>query len=104
MAKLNIERMTLPQLVSLHDEITSAIHAARARERMEVKRQMAELAKAHGFKLDDLVGGRRSIKSIGAARYANPDDPSDTWTGKGRKPNWLLARLKKGAKIEEFEI
>ena len=36
--------------------------------------------------------------------YANPDDSSDTWTGRGRKPNWLVARVKKGAKLSEFEI
>jgi hypothetical protein len=29
---------------------------------------------------------------------------ADTWTGRGRKPNWLLARLKKGAKLSDFEI
>ena len=35
---------------------------------------------------------------------ANPDDPAQTWTGRGRKPNWLVARLKKGAKVENFAI
>jgi DNA-binding protein H-NS len=36
--------------------------------------------------------------------YEHPDDKSDTWTGRGRKPNWVIARLKKGAKLSDFEI
>jgi DNA-binding protein H-NS len=39
-----------------------------------------------------------------AERYANPDDPLQSWPGRGRKLTWLLAKLKKGAKQEDFEI
>ena len=39
-----------------------------------------------------------------AIKYANPDDHSQTWTGRGRRPFWLLARLKKGASLEDFAI
>jgi DNA-binding protein H-NS len=66
---------------------------------------MAELAETSGFSLSDLFGDVRTEKKpVGLAKYANPDDSSDTWTGRGRKPNWLVARLKKGAKLAEFEI
>jgi DNA-binding protein H-NS len=46
--------------------------------------------------------GRKKIKSY--PKYANPEDRSQTWTGRGRKPNWLVARLKKGANLEDFAI
>ena len=29
---------------------------------------------------------------------------SDTWTGRGRKPNWLVDAVKKGAKLDSFKI
>ena len=48
--------------------------------------------------------GNGRKKSVSIAKYANPDDKTDTWTGRGRKPNWLLARLKKGAKLSDFAI
>ena len=70
-----------------------------------MKQKMAELAETHGFSVGELFGGRRSgQKSASVARYANPEDSFDTWTGRGRKPNWLVARLKKGARLSDFTI
>jgi DNA-binding protein H-NS len=56
------------------------------------------VAELYGF----TTRGRGRSKS--AAKYANPENKSETWTGRGRKPNWLVARLKKGAKLEDFAI
>ena len=41
---------------------------------------------------------------LGAAKFRNPKDASQTWTGRGRKPNWLVEALKKGAKMDTFAI
>jgi DNA-binding protein H-NS len=32
----------------------------------------------------------------------NPEDPTQTWTGQGRKPNWMVAKIEKGATLEQF--
>lgn len=105
---VNVDKMSLKELVELEAKVSKAIAAARDRERVELKRKVAELAETHGFSVNELFGaartGRGKVKSVGIARYANPDDSSDTWTGRGRKPNWLLERLKKGAKLEDFAI
>ncbi len=103
MARPNLEKMSLKQLLELEAQVQSAIASVRERERGEVKKAMAELAEKHGFKLQELMGGRGKGK-ITAPKYANPEDPSQTWTGRGRKPNWLVAKLKKGAKTEDFAI
>jgi DNA-binding protein H-NS len=34
----------------------------------------------------------------------NPDNKSETWTGRVRQPRWLAAKLGKGAKLEQFKI
>jgi DNA-binding protein H-NS len=34
----------------------------------------------------------------------NPDNPGETWSGRGRKPKWLVAKLDKGKKITDFAI
>ena len=60
--------------------------------------------RAAGFKIGDLFGGRGGKGRKVAAKYVNPDDPSETWTGRGRKPRWLSAKLKEGDRIEKFLI
>ena len=38
-------------------------------------------------------------------KYRNPEKPEETWAGRGRKPFWLAAQLKKrGVTIKDFAI
>ena len=108
MAALNVEKLSLKELIALEAKLAAAIATARQKERAEIKSKVAELAESHGFSVSELFGGlgrgNGRKKSVSIAKYANPDDKTDTWTGRGRKPNWLLARLKKGAKLSDFEI
>ena len=108
MAALNFEKLSLKELIALEAKLAAAIATARQKERAEIKSKVAELAERHGFSVSELFGGlgrgNGRKKSVSIAKYANPDDKTDTWTGRGRKPNWLLARLKKGAKLSDFEI
>lgn len=102
------DKMSLKELVELEGKIQKAIAAARDKERAELRKKMAEMASDHGFSVTDLFGGGRGAKgakkTVGVAKYANPDNRGDTWTGRGRKPNWVLERLKKGGKLADFEI
>ncbi len=107
---INIDKLSLKELVDLEAKVQKAIAAARDRDRVELKKKMAELAETHGFSVGELFGNVRGArgaakgKSVGVAKFANPENKSDTWTGRGRKPNWLVDRLKKGAKLSDFAI
>lgn len=37
-------------------------------------------------------------------RYRNPENAADVWSGRGRKPSWLVAALNDGRTIDEFLI
>jgi DNA-binding protein H-NS len=36
--------------------------------------------------------------------YRNPNDPSQTWTGRGRRPRWLVAALDAGNTVEQCRV
>jgi DNA-binding protein H-NS len=103
MASVNVDKLSLKELLDLEAKVQKAIAGARERERAEVKQAMALLAEKRGFSVAELFGGRGRGK-VSAAKYANPDNRSETWTGRGRKPNWLVAKLKKGANIADFAL
>ncbi len=105
--KVNLSKMNLKELLALQEELEHEIAAAHAREKQEVISQMEELARERGFTVSELVGGKgrgRGKSTVSAAKYANPDNRAETWTGRGRKPNWLVEKLKKGGKLEDFAI
>lgn len=39
-----------------------------------------------------------------APKYRDPQNPDDTWTGRGCHPRWLRAKLLAGARLEDFAI
>jgi DNA-binding protein H-NS len=62
---------------------------------------VAEMAAKAGFSVNELFGASNGKRSAMAAKSRNPKDPSQTWTGRGRKPIWIV---KAGGDIERFRI
>lgn len=103
MATINVDKMSLKDLLDLQNRVERAISAAKDRERADLKQKIASMAEHAGFSVGELFGGRGRGKAV-AAKYINPDNRSETWTGRGRKPNWLVAKLGKGAKMDDFAV
>ena len=99
-----LDKYSYAELLKLKERIEAAIASKRVEDAAATKEQLRAMAEKAGFSLSDLFGKRGPKKGSGQAKYRNPKDHSQTWTGRGRKPNWLLDAVKKGAKIESFEI
>ncbi len=105
MAAPNVDKLSLKDLLDLEGKVRKAIAAARDRERSEAKMELQALAERRGFSVNELFGGSRGTKGTKVAvKYRNKDNPSDTWTGRGRQPKWLVALLKKGHKLQDFAV
>lgn len=105
MARNELDGLSYKQLLDLQEKVEKALVAKRDEERANVRAALAELAEKRGFSMDDLYGNRRGKGKTVAIKYVNPENRSETWTGRGRKPNWLVAALKKpGAKQENFAL
>jgi DNA-binding protein H-NS len=103
-----VERLPLRSLLDLQDKLGSAISKAKDRERHEVKEEMIRLAAKRGFSVKEVLGPQFAKRSHHAhkiprpAKFMNPEDSTQTWTGQGRKPNWMVAKIAKGATLEQF--
>jgi len=105
MAAINVDKLPLKELLDLDSRVKKAIITAREREKSEVRQEMIALAQRRGLSITEVFGSGRGGKGGKVAvKYRNPDNPDDTWTGRGRQPKWLVAALKKGAKIDEFAV
>lgn len=97
----DLDKMSSKELGQL---IADAEAALVVRKKLDRKKALAAAQKAageFGFALDELVGAKGKGKGQVAAtpKYRNPDDPSKTWTGKGRRPTgskrlWQPASLR----------
>lgn len=101
---INLDKLSLKDLIQLERDVAAAIVERKHEEKAELKQKIAALAEQSGFDVGELFGGRRGRRAPAAIKYRNPKNPDETWTGRGRKPNWLTAALKKGQKIESFLV
>lgn len=100
---IDLENMSRDELQTLIKDAQKALKSVDARRRAEAKRAAEEAAKKFGYSLDEVMdAGPKGSK--GAPKYANPADPSQTWTGRGRKPNWVIDALESGASIEDLSL
>lgn len=99
-----LEKMTVRELNELKHRIESMIVVKQDRERIEVREKIQAMAKEHGFEVTELFSGRGKggkAKATGAVKYRNPENPAQTWSGRGRKPNWINEA---GGDLERFRI
>ena len=96
--------MTFSELSELRANKDRRITEKRAATKAELRKKIADLAKILGLSLDEAFGRKRGNGSV-APKYRDPQNPSNTWTGRGRMPGWMTAALKgtKGKK-EDFLI
>jgi DNA-binding protein H-NS len=105
MARINLNNISYAELLALQERVEVALIERKAAEAQEVKEKLEALAEKSGFSLSDFVDGRKPrAKSTVAVKYRNPKDPSQTWSGRGRKPLWLVEAAKKGAKLESLGV
>jgi DNA-binding protein H-NS len=103
--KLDLNNLSMKELKDLQSQVGKAISGYEDRRKREALAELEEKAKAMGFSLAELTGlaGTRK-RTPSTAKYANPANSADTWSGRGRKPRWFSEALAKGKKPEDMAI
>jgi DNA-binding protein H-NS len=98
-----LKTMPIGKLQALKSQVEAAISARVTERRRELESELSKLAGfAGGGKATKF--GRSGRMGPVAPKYRNPEDPAETWAGRGLKPRWLTAAIKGGKKLEDFAI
>lgn len=102
---MDVNALSLRELKELQTQINRAIATYEERRKKEALAELEEKAREMGFSLAELTGGVVGRKRAPAqAKYANPDDATETWSGRGRKPRWFDAALSAGKSPEDMAV
>lgn len=93
--RTELDRMSTDDLWSLHVEVTRLLQLRIQAEKFELEKRLKTL--------EGPVSGRRPYPTVDP-KYFNPDNPSETWAGRGKQPRWLAAQLRSGKRIDDFRI
>ena len=98
----NYSDMTIEELVAEKAKIDEAIEAKKADKIAELRKQALEL----GISASDLFGAaaKGGSKAKAAPKYAHPENPALTWSGRGKHPQWMAEHLANGGEKEDLLI
>ncbi len=113
--QIDLSELTLIDLIGLQNALPAIIEQAKQSEKAILQQKIAALAAESGFELSEVFDTtliapeketKKKRKQIGfvKAKYHNPENPEQTWTGKGRKPKWATLHLKEGGDLQDLLI
>jgi DNA-binding protein H-NS len=101
MNKNDFKSLSLDRLWELREEIVAALAAKMIAEKSVLEDRLRKL-NGHA-QVDQIRKARRSYPTV-FPKYRNPNQPSETWAGRGKKPRWLTAALMSGKRLDDFRI
>jgi DNA-binding protein H-NS len=110
MAKSNgidLSKLSIEELENLVRDAQAEIVSRKEAEKQRVLDQIRELAASIGTTPEELLRQQAGGRGRGAkveAKYRHPDDPSQTWSGRGKRPQWVNDALAAGKSLEDLAV
>lgn len=115
MNPLDISKLSYPELVELSKKLDQEIAAKRVEEIKVLADGYIKKVQAAGFSaaeaiaaLQPYIGGAAKAKRRSAgspeARYRDPANPENTWSGRGLPAKWLASYEAQGRSRDEFKV
>jgi len=99
---MNLKSMSVGRLTTLREKVDATLQAKIADARRVIETELEKLSRFSATPGRGVAGSRRGGGVL--PKYRNPENPSETWAGRGLRPRWLSAALKSGHKLEDFLI
>jgi DNA-binding protein H-NS len=100
-----LKTMSIDKLMKFKDQIEAALASKVTEQRHALELQLSKLDRFEvGKGRGKSASGRGGARGAVAPKYRNPEDPAETWAGRGLKPRWLTAAIKGGKSLEDFAI
>jgi DNA-binding protein H-NS len=101
MGKVDLGSMSADELWSLHEKISSILAEKISAEKVRLEERLRKIGSAN-----DSINVHRQRRPYPKVlpKYQNPKNRSETWAGRGKQPRWLVAQLRSGKKLADFQI
>jgi len=102
--EIQLDGMNRQELSELQAQVDKALRESEKRGLKDLVSEIRSLIDERGYKLDEVLAQMTGPRTTLPAKYVNPKNPDQRWSGRGRKPSWLIEAIQSGAAIETFEV
>jgi len=103
----DLSKYSSQELEKLAREARDLAVAKKEEEKKQLRAEVVKRIRDAGFTIEEIFSAKsapakKSVTSV--VKYRDPADPSRTWTGRGRKPGWLVEAESAGRSLQEFAV
>ena len=95
----NFASMSVEELWRIREEISKLLEARMLAEKKILEQRLISLHHPTAGRLKV----RRPYPPV-VPKFANPDEPSQVWAGRGKQPRWVTEKLAPGQALEDLSI
>ena len=100
---VDLSKLDRDELLQLQKDVEAALRNYEKRKRDEALSEMQKVAEKHGLALKDVMPGGTK-RSVRVPKYRHPENPSLTWSGRGRQPDWFKEAMEAGHSRDDLLI
>ena len=103
MKRTDLDSMSTDELWKLHENVVKKLAVELTRQKTLLEDRLRQLTPRTRSEPLGEKSGRRAYPSV-VPKFRNPEQPSETWAGRGKQPRWLTAQLRSGKRIDDFRV
>jgi DNA-binding protein H-NS len=103
--------LSFDELIDTKRKLDLEIAGRQETELETLRAKVTAFADALGISVAEMFGiraeqpqERRGKKRRDAVKYRDPDNPDNTWSGRGRLPKWLQEKIDQGGTKDQFQV
>ena len=103
MKKNDLESMSVDELWALHEKVAAKLAIKLAQEKATLEKRLMQLNRPVIARKITVKRDRRPYPVV-LPKFRNPEQPAETWAGRGKQPKWQTRQLKSGKRMDDFRI
>lgn len=105
---VEFSKLSIDDLNKLIGKAQKEINKKEKAKIQALRSELEQIAKNRSGKSVEEIFGfdtkKKKNKTVGEAKYRNPKNTEQTWTGRGKRPRWIQEALDKGGSLDDFLI
>ncbi|WP_201533127.1 H-NS family nucleoid-associated regulatory protein [Psychrobacter immobilis] len=101
---IDLDSLNVDELRAITENAQQLIAKKQHQRLYDAYMQFEKISEESDATIEEILQAGEKLEKKRNIKYRNTNDNEETWTGRGRKPTWLVEALAAGHDVEDFAI
>ncbi|MBP2280203.1 DNA-binding protein H-NS [Psychrobacter sp. PL15] len=101
---IDLDNLSVDELRAITENAQQLIAKKQHQRLYDAYMQFEKIAEDSNSTINEILEAGEKLEKKRSIKYRNTENNDNTWTGRGRKPTWLVEALAAGRSLKDFAI